>query len=118
CKLTSRERGKLCFRATRCKPHEATSKALEKYTFADLSLGNEQIISSTTPCADFFFRRCQSSASWRPPIVVETQGRHSRSQGAGPGGGAEDITGVVRKCNEVDLDIIVLWKAFVVEDNK
>uniref|UniRef100_A0A8C7SYK2 Trafficking protein particle complex 8 n=1 Tax=Oncorhynchus mykiss TaxID=8022 RepID=A0A8C7SYK2_ONCMY len=100
CKLTTRERGKLCFRATRCKPHEATSKSLEKYTFADLSLGNEQIISSTTPCADFFFRR------------------HSRSQGAGPGGGAEDITGVVRKCNEVDLDIIVLWKAFVVEDNK
>uniref|UniRef100_A0A8C7SXS3 Trafficking protein particle complex 8 n=1 Tax=Oncorhynchus mykiss TaxID=8022 RepID=A0A8C7SXS3_ONCMY len=118
CKLTTRERGKLCFRATRCKPHEATSKSLEKYTFADLSLGNEQIISSTTPCADFFFRRCQSSESWRPLIAVETQGRHSRSQGAGPGGGAEDITGVVRKCNEVDLDIIVLWKAFVVEDNK
>uniref|UniRef100_A0A8C7IB40 Trafficking protein particle complex subunit 8 n=1 Tax=Oncorhynchus kisutch TaxID=8019 RepID=A0A8C7IB40_ONCKI len=105
CKLTTRERGKLCFRATRCKPHEATSKSLEKYTFADLSLGNEQIISSTTPCADFFFRRCQPSESWRP-------------QGAGPGGGTEDITGVVRKCNEVDLDIIVLWKAFVVEDNK
>uniref|UniRef100_A0A8C7MPC9 Trafficking protein particle complex subunit 8 n=1 Tax=Oncorhynchus kisutch TaxID=8019 RepID=A0A8C7MPC9_ONCKI len=112
CKLTTRERGKLCFRATRCKPHE------EKYTFADLSLGNEQIISSTTPCADFFFRRCQPSESWRPLIAVETQGRHSRSQGAGPGGGTEDITGVVRKCNEVDLDIIVLWKAFVVEDNK
>uniref|UniRef100_A0A8C7IEG0 Trafficking protein particle complex subunit 8 n=1 Tax=Oncorhynchus kisutch TaxID=8019 RepID=A0A8C7IEG0_ONCKI len=118
CKLTTRERGKLCFRATRCKPHEATSKSLEKYTFADLSLGNEQIISSTTPCADFFFRRCQPSESWRPLIAVETQGRHSRSQGAGPGGGTEDITGVVRKCNEVDLDIIVLWKAFVVEDNK
>ncbi|XP_055800032.1 trafficking protein particle complex subunit 8 isoform X2 [Salvelinus fontinalis] len=118
CKLTTRERGKLCFRATRCKPHEATSKSLEKYTFADLSLGNEQIISSTTPCADFFFRRCQPSESWRPLIAVETQGRHSRSQGAGPGGGAEDITGVVRKCNEVDLNIIVLWKAFVVEDNK
>uniref|UniRef100_A0A673VY13 Trafficking protein particle complex subunit 8 n=1 Tax=Salmo trutta TaxID=8032 RepID=A0A673VY13_SALTR len=79
CKLTSRERGKLCFRATRCKPLQ-----VEKYTFADLSLGNELIITSTTPCADFFFRR----------------------------------SGVVRKCNEVDLDIIILWKAFVVEDNK
>uniref|UniRef100_A0A8C7MPU4 Trafficking protein particle complex subunit 8 n=1 Tax=Oncorhynchus kisutch TaxID=8019 RepID=A0A8C7MPU4_ONCKI len=120
CKLTTRERGKLCFRATRCKPHEESllSPDLSSYTFADLSLGNEQIISSTTPCADFFFRRCQPSESWRPLIAVETQGRHSRSQGAGPGGGTEDITGVVRKCNEVDLDIIVLWKAFVVEDNK
>uniref|UniRef100_A0A4W5KU92 Trafficking protein particle complex subunit 8 n=1 Tax=Hucho hucho TaxID=62062 RepID=A0A4W5KU92_9TELE len=94
CKLTTRERGKLCFRATRCKPHEGTKTLITNY-----------IISSTTPCADFFFRRCQPSESWRP-------------QGAGPGGGAEDITGVVRKCNEVDLDIIVLWKAYVVEDNK
>uniref|UniRef100_A0AAX7TML4 Trafficking protein particle complex 8 n=1 Tax=Astatotilapia calliptera TaxID=8154 RepID=A0AAX7TML4_ASTCA len=56
CKLGSRERAKLCFRATRCKPSEATSKAVEKYTFSDLSMGNEQIISSTTPCGDFFFR--------------------------------------------------------------
>uniref|UniRef100_A0A673XUK4 Trafficking protein particle complex subunit 8 n=1 Tax=Salmo trutta TaxID=8032 RepID=A0A673XUK4_SALTR len=96
CKLTTRERGKLCFRATRCKPHEGTHSHYQQC---------QTIISSTTPCADFFFRRCQPS-------------EHSRSQGAGPGGGAEDITGVVRKCNEVDLDIIVLWKAFVVEDNK
>ncbi|XP_010896143.2 trafficking protein particle complex subunit 8 isoform X2 [Esox lucius] len=118
CKLNSRERGKLCFRATRCKPVQATSAAIEKYIFADLSLGNEQIISSTTPCADFFFRRCPPSDSRRPPVAVETQGRLSRSQGAGPGGGAEDLTSLVRKCNEVDLDIIVLWKAFVVEDNK
>uniref|UniRef100_A0A8C7HJS3 Trafficking protein particle complex subunit 8 n=1 Tax=Oncorhynchus kisutch TaxID=8019 RepID=A0A8C7HJS3_ONCKI len=113
CKLTSRERGKLCFRATRCKPLQA-----EKYTFADLSLGNELIITSTTPCADFFFRRCQPLESLRPPVAMETQGRHSRSQGVGHGGGDKDIAGVVRKCNEVDLDIIILWKAFVVEDNK
>uniref|UniRef100_A0A8C8K811 Trafficking protein particle complex 8 n=1 Tax=Oncorhynchus tshawytscha TaxID=74940 RepID=A0A8C8K811_ONCTS len=118
CKLTSRERGKLCFRATRCKPLQVTLKAAEKYTFADLSLGNELIITSTTPCADFFFRRCQPLDSLRPPVAMETQGRHSRSQGVGHGGGDKDIAGVVRKCNEVDLDIIILWKAFVVEDNK
>uniref|UniRef100_A0A8C8IUC7 Trafficking protein particle complex 8 n=1 Tax=Oncorhynchus tshawytscha TaxID=74940 RepID=A0A8C8IUC7_ONCTS len=92
--------------------------AAEKYTFADLSLGNELIITSTTPCADFFFRRCQPLDSLRPPVAMETQGRHSRSQGVGHGGGDKDIAGVVRKCNEVDLDIIILWKAFVVEDNK
>ncbi|XP_071005855.1 trafficking protein particle complex subunit 8-like isoform X1 [Oncorhynchus clarkii lewisi] len=118
CKLTSRERGKLCFRATRCKPLQVTLKAAEKYTFADLSLGNELIITSTTPCADFFFRRCQPLESLKPPVAMETQGRHSRSQGVGHGGGDKDIAGVVRKCNEVDLDIIILWKAFVVEDNK
>uniref|UniRef100_A0A8C5ECD4 Trafficking protein particle complex 8 n=1 Tax=Gouania willdenowi TaxID=441366 RepID=A0A8C5ECD4_GOUWI len=34
-----------------------------KYTFADLSLGNERIVSSSTPCRDFFFRCCRTSAS-------------------------------------------------------
>uniref|UniRef100_A0A8C7SQI2 Trafficking protein particle complex 8 n=1 Tax=Oncorhynchus mykiss TaxID=8022 RepID=A0A8C7SQI2_ONCMY len=111
CKLTSRERGKLCFRATRCKP-------LQAFPFSKSGVSSLQIITSTTPCADFFFRRCQPLESLRPPVAMETQGRHSRSQGVGHGGGDKDIAGVVRKCNEVDLDIIILWKAFVVEDNK
>uniref|UniRef100_UPI003AAD2883 trafficking protein particle complex subunit 8 n=1 Tax=Centroberyx gerrardi TaxID=166262 RepID=UPI003AAD2883 len=119
CKLNSRERAKLCFRATRCKPHQATSDAVEKYTFADLNLGNERIISSTTPCGDFFFRCCQTSESRRVGPTSAGSSSHSRSQGSVPaGGGASDITSIVKKCNELDLDIIVLWKAYVVEDNK
>uniref|UniRef100_A0A8C8K6D5 Trafficking protein particle complex 8 n=1 Tax=Oncorhynchus tshawytscha TaxID=74940 RepID=A0A8C8K6D5_ONCTS len=114
CKLTSRERGKLCFRATRCKPLKKRSA----FPFSKSGVSSLQIITSTTPCADFFFRRCQPLDSLRPPVAMETQGRHSRSQGVGHGGGDKDIAGVVRKCNEVDLDIIILWKAFVVEDNK
>uniref|UniRef100_A0A3B4U4U7 Trafficking protein particle complex subunit 8 n=1 Tax=Seriola dumerili TaxID=41447 RepID=A0A3B4U4U7_SERDU len=81
CKLTSRERAKLCFRATRCKPHQATSGAVQKYTFADLNLGNER--------------------SQRVDVNR-----------------ASDITNIVKKCNELDLNIIVIWKAYVVEDNK
>uniref|UniRef100_A0A669EP65 Trafficking protein particle complex subunit 8 n=1 Tax=Oreochromis niloticus TaxID=8128 RepID=A0A669EP65_ORENI len=97
CKLGSRERAKLCFRAARCKPSEATSKAVKKYTFSDLSLGNEQIISSTTPCGDFFFR-C---------LTLETQENRS-----------SDLTDIAKECSELDLNIIVIWKAYVVEDNK
>uniref|UniRef100_A0A8C0YT32 Trafficking protein particle complex subunit 8 n=1 Tax=Cyprinus carpio carpio TaxID=630221 RepID=A0A8C0YT32_CYPCA len=74
-KLTSRERGKLCFKATRCRTEEGG------------------IVSCTTPCADFFFRR----------------GLHSEARRGGV---------IVKKCSEVELDIIVLWKAYVVEDNK
>ncbi|XP_010782117.1 trafficking protein particle complex subunit 8, partial [Notothenia coriiceps] len=48
CKLTSRERAKLCFRATPCKP-QATSNAVQKYTFADLNLGNERVNINMTP---------------------------------------------------------------------
>uniref|UniRef100_A0A8C7HCG0 Trafficking protein particle complex subunit 8 n=1 Tax=Oncorhynchus kisutch TaxID=8019 RepID=A0A8C7HCG0_ONCKI len=104
CKLTSRERGKLCFRATRCKPLQEEKKQ-SAFPFSKSGVSSLQIITSTTPCADFFFRRCQPLESLRPP-------------GVGHGGGDKDIAGVVRKCNEVDLDIIILWKAFVVEDNK
>lgn len=114
-KLASRERGKLCFRATRCRTQEATSGTLEKYTFADLNLGNEQIVSSTTPCADFFFRRGPPS---EPRKGVVSTGL-IRRQSLTPVSNADDsMTSIVRKCSEVELDIIVLWKAYVVEDNK
>uniref|UniRef100_A0A3B5A3T8 Trafficking protein particle complex 8 n=1 Tax=Stegastes partitus TaxID=144197 RepID=A0A3B5A3T8_9TELE len=107
CKLSSRERAKLCFRATRCKPHQATSDAVEKYTFADLSLGNERIISSSTPCGDFFFRSSSKISSiGKSQGSVPTEDRGS------------DITNIAKKCNELDLNIIIIWKAYVVEDNK
>ncbi|XP_023146621.1 trafficking protein particle complex subunit 8 isoform X2 [Amphiprion ocellaris] len=119
CKLSSRERAKLCFRATRCKPHQATSDAVEKYTFADLNLGNERIISSSTPCGDFFFRCC------RIPNSQQVDGASSRTSSIGKSQGSlptedrgSDITNIVKKCNELDLNIIIIWKAYVVEDNK
>ncbi|KAF5900443.1 trafficking protein particle complex subunit 8 isoform X1, partial [Clarias magur] len=115
-KLGSRERGKLCFRATRCRTQEATS--LEKYTFADLNLGNEQIVSSMTPCADFFFRRGPPSEP-RKGGVCPGGSTNLRRQSLTPASRTDDgITSVIRKCSEVELDIIVLWKAYVVEDNK
>ncbi|XP_067454174.1 trafficking protein particle complex subunit 8 isoform X1 [Thunnus thynnus] len=119
CKLTSRERAKLCFRATRCKPHQATSGAVKKYTFADLNLGNERIISSATPCGDFFFRCCLSSESQRVDVASARTSSSSKSQGSVPAvDRTSDITNMVKKCNELDLNIIVIWKAFVIEDNK
>ncbi|XP_031694646.1 trafficking protein particle complex subunit 8-like isoform X2 [Anarrhichthys ocellatus] len=115
CKLTSRERAKLCFRATRCKPHQATSGAVEKYTFADLNLGNERIISSSTPCGDFFFRGCRTAESQRVDGTSSRTSSSSKSQSSVP---TEDISSIVKKCNELDLNLIVIWKAYVVEDNK
>ncbi|XP_073332203.1 trafficking protein particle complex subunit 8 [Pagrus major] len=119
CKLTSRERAKLCFRATRCKPHKATSEAIKKYTFTDLNLGNERIISSSTPCGDFFFRGCRTSESQRLDVPSSRTSCSSKSQSCvSAEDRASDITNIVRKCNELDLNVIVIWKAYVVEDNK
>ncbi|KAM9849168.1 trafficking protein particle complex subunit 8 isoform 2-T2 [Aulostomus maculatus] len=116
-KLTSRERAKLCFRATRCKPQQAATAATKKYTFADLSLGNERIISSVTPCGDFFFRCCRPSVCQR----AEVEAARTTSSGKSPSSAEDrtsDISNIVKKCNELDLNIIVIWKAYVVEDNK
>uniref|UniRef100_A0A8C4HYD8 Trafficking protein particle complex subunit 8 n=1 Tax=Dicentrarchus labrax TaxID=13489 RepID=A0A8C4HYD8_DICLA len=111
CKLISRERAKLCFRATRCKPHQ------EKYTFADLNLGNERIISSSTPCGDFFFRGCRTSESQQVDVASSRTSSSSKKQGPTENR-ASAIANIVKKCNELDLNIIVIWKAYVVEDNK
>ncbi|XP_071342862.1 trafficking protein particle complex subunit 8 isoform X2 [Trachinotus anak] len=119
CKLTSRERAKLCFRATRCKPQQATSGAMEKYTFADLNLGTERIISSSTPCGDFFFRCCRTSESQRTDVAASRTSSSSKNQSSVPSEDrASDLNNIVKKCNELDLNIIVIWKAYVVEDNK
>ncbi|XP_074057158.1 trafficking protein particle complex subunit 8 isoform X2 [Macrotis lagotis] len=110
-KLASRERGKLCFKAVRCKNFEV-SQSSEKYTFADIIFGNEQIISSASPCADFFFRSLSSESkkthaqsSMYNSLATEKQS-------------SEDAVRLIQKCSEVDLNIVVLWKAYVVEDNK
>uniref|UniRef100_A0A672TA36 Trafficking protein particle complex subunit 8 n=1 Tax=Sinocyclocheilus grahami TaxID=75366 RepID=A0A672TA36_SINGR len=94
-KLASRERGKLCFKATRCRTEEGG------------------IVSSTTPCADFFFRRGLPSEPRRGGVSTGGASQMWRQSGTDDG-----VTNIVKKCSEVELDIIVLWKAYVVEDNK
>uniref|UniRef100_A0A8D0GHK1 Trafficking protein particle complex subunit 8 n=1 Tax=Sphenodon punctatus TaxID=8508 RepID=A0A8D0GHK1_SPHPU len=105
-KLANREKGKLCFKAVRCK------NTIDNYTFADIVFGSEQIISSTSPCADFFFRSLSSELK-RTPV----HGNTHTSQGAAKQSFDEAVR-LIQKCSEVDLNIIVLWKAYVVEDNK
>ncbi|XP_067402268.1 trafficking protein particle complex subunit 8 isoform X7 [Emydura macquarii macquarii] len=103
-KLASGERGKLCFKAVRCK------SSGENHTFADIVFGNERIISSASPCADFFFRSLSSE-------LKRTHAQSNMSQGAAKQSFDEAVR-LIQKCSEVDLNIVVLWKAYVVEDNK
>eukprot|EP00066_Takifugu_rubripes_P023444 XP_011612710.1 PREDICTED: trafficking protein particle complex subunit 8 [Takifugu rubripes] len=116
CKLGSQERAKLCFKATRCKQHSA-NKDVEKLTFADLNLGRERIISSSTPCGEFF--------SWSHHILKSQQratvapsGSRTQPWSAAAEGGSCDLANIVKQSNELDLNIIIIWKAYVIEDNK
>ncbi|XP_028592919.2 trafficking protein particle complex subunit 8 isoform X3 [Podarcis muralis] len=105
-KLANREKGKLCLKAVRCK------HSVENYTFADIVFGSEQIISSTSPCADFFFRSLYSDLK----RTRSQQSVHTSQGAAKPS--PDNAVRLIQKCSEVDLNIIVLWKAYVVEDNK
>uniref|UniRef100_A0A8C2YA37 Trafficking protein particle complex subunit 8 n=1 Tax=Coturnix japonica TaxID=93934 RepID=A0A8C2YA37_COTJA len=105
-KLASREKAKLCFKAVRCKNSE------ENYTFADIVFGNEQIISSASPCADFFF---QSLSSELRRTHVQSQ-THASQRAVKQS--FDEAVRLIQRCSEVDLNIVVLWKAYVVEDNK
>ncbi|XP_012581389.1 PREDICTED: trafficking protein particle complex subunit 8 isoform X3 [Condylura cristata] len=107
-KLASREKGKFCFKAIRCKEKEVATLPSEKYTFADIIFGNEQIISSASPCADFFYRSLSSELK-KPQTQSSV---HTEKQSI------EDAVRLIQKCSEVDLNIVVLWKAYVVEDSK
>lgn len=63
-----------------------------------------------TPCADFFFRRGPPSEP-RKGGVSPGGAMHMRRQSLTPAGRTDDcITSVIRKCSEVELDIIILWK--------
>ncbi|XP_036100070.1 trafficking protein particle complex subunit 8 isoform X6 [Molossus molossus] len=107
-KLGSREKGKFCFKAVRCKEKEVATQYSEKYTFADIIFGNEQIISSASPCADFFYRSLSSEL--KKSQVQRSV--HTEKQSL------EDAVRLIQKCSEVDLNVVVLWKAYVVEDSK
>ncbi|XP_057698000.1 trafficking protein particle complex subunit 8 isoform X2 [Corythoichthys intestinalis] len=117
CKVSSRERAKLCFRATPCKPPQDASDDANVFTFSDVSMGNELIVSSATPCGDFFFR-CRRTSESRRADASRSGSRTPSGSGNPDEDAREELQRVVGKCNQLDLDIIVIWKAFVVEDNK
>ncbi|ERE83769.1 trafficking protein particle complex subunit 8-like protein [Cricetulus griseus] len=80
--------------------NKAAMQSSEKYTFADIIFGNEQIISSASPCADFFYRSLSSEL--KKPQDPE---KHA----------AEDAVQLIQKCSEVDLNIVILWKDLIIK---
>lgn len=73
-----------------------------------------QIISSSTPCGDFFFRGCRTSESQRVDVVSSRTSSSSKSQSSVlTEDRTSDITNIVKKCNELDLNIIVIWKVHI-----
>ncbi|XP_075069567.1 trafficking protein particle complex subunit 8 isoform X2 [Mixophyes fleayi] len=108
-KLTNRERAKMCFKAVRCKSSSLdVDQSLNRYTFGDIVFGGEQIISSSTPCADFFFLSCLSHIKKSPHPNADTSAKST----------PDEAVRLIQKCSEVNLNMIILWKAYVIEDNK
>lgn len=59
-----------------------------------------QIISSTTPCADFFFHSC---------LLQYKKAQHSSTDGPKKSTRDEPVR-LIQNCSEVNLNLIVLWK--------
>lgn len=73
-----------------------------------------QIISSFTPCGDFFFRCCRTSESPQEDVASYRTSSSSKSQSSVlTEDRASDITNIVKKCNDLDLNIIVIWKVHI-----
>lgn len=68
-----------------------------------------QIISSSTPCGEFF--------SWSHHILKSQQqatvapsGSRTQPGSVAAGGGSRDLANIVKQSNELDLNIIIIWK--------
>lgn len=66
-----------------------------------------QIISSSTPCGDFFF---WSHHTLKSQQQVNAPPPGSKSHPAAAEDSSRDVANIVRRCNELDLNIIVIWK--------
>ncbi|XP_077463762.1 trafficking protein particle complex subunit 8-like [Stigmatopora argus] len=114
CNVSGRERAKLCFRATPRKPPPDVPDDADVFTFSDVGMGHEMIVSSAKPCGDFFFRCRRSSESRR----ADVGGGGGGGGGGNHGQAGEELLRLVDECERLDLDIVVIWKASVVEDNR
>lgn len=70
-----------------------------------------KIISSSTPCGDFFFRSYWNSESQRVDVASSRTSSCSRCQSCvSREETRSDVTSIVKQCNDLDLNIIVIWK--------
>ncbi|XP_027432300.1 trafficking protein particle complex subunit 8 isoform X5 [Zalophus californianus] len=112
-KLASREKGKFCFKAIRCKEKEVATQFSEKYTFADIIFGNEQ----EPPEMELlkFFRPENTTVPLRPSVeqlsnLIKTSLHypesfnhpfHQKSLCLVP------VTLLLSNCSKADVDVIV-----------
>ncbi|XP_057554408.1 trafficking protein particle complex subunit 8 isoform X5 [Hippopotamus amphibius kiboko] len=112
-KLASREKGKFCFKAVRCKEEEVATQSSEKYTFADIIFGNEQ----EPPEMELlkFFRPENTTVSSRPSVeqlsnLIKTSFHypesfshpfHQKSLCLVP------VTLLLSNCSKANVDVIV-----------
>lgn len=101
--IGSRETMQICLKAIRSPTNIESIRGKECVLFSDVSFDNQQICSSLTPCADFYFRS-KSRVKLSPDeqdISVST---------------ADDLSEF--KCAiQIGLTLVIIWKAFVINEN-
>ncbi|XP_076111682.1 trafficking protein particle complex subunit 8-like isoform X2 [Mytilus galloprovincialis] len=94
----SRETMQICLKAIRSPTNIESIKGKDCVLFSDVSFDNQQICSSLTPCADFYF--CSKAKLSSDDTLGKTAGEFS------------DL-----KCAiQIGLTLVIIWKAFVIND--
>lgn len=98
----SRETMQICLKAIRSPTNIELIKGKDCVLFSDVSFDNQQICSSLTPCADFYFRSKSKAKLFSDDedLLVNTSGDQM------------DL-----KCAiQIGLTLVIIWKAFVIND--
>nr|XP_032826932.1 trafficking protein particle complex subunit 8 [Petromyzon marinus] len=116
--LGPREKMKLCFKATRCKPGSCEDTGKLMYT--DVTFADEQILSWATPCSDFFAR---SRRSGDEPGAAAALAAAAAAPAWAPADSPAELhrqqqQEVVVKSSRAEISLTLLWKAVVVEDKR
>ncbi|XP_071958347.1 trafficking protein particle complex subunit 8-like isoform X2 [Antedon mediterranea] len=95
-----------CLKAQHCK--QICTSDSNQVVFTDGVLGKEKIVSYESPCSDFFFRsKFKLKEIEPPPQEFSRTSNNTKSMSV-----KQSLEGAL----EVDLTLLVLWKAFVVDE--
>ncbi|XP_033625745.1 trafficking protein particle complex subunit 8-like [Asterias rubens] len=118
-KISGGESQRMCFKATKCRQHPTENPGKEQLVFTSVAFGKQRVDSSATPCRDFFFRSTfdpsKRSLELTPSSKTATPSTMSPTEETSVTL-VTDTKTALEDCIKAGLTLIVLWKAFVVDE--
>ncbi|XP_022096139.1 trafficking protein particle complex subunit 8-like isoform X2 [Acanthaster planci] len=118
-KISGGESQRMSFKTTKCKHSSSDSTTKEQVTFTSITFGKQVVDSTASPCSDFYFRSTfdpsKQSLEIPPSSKSATPSTMSPTEEAGVAL-VTDMKSSLEHSIKAGLTLIVLWKAFVVDE--